>query len=379
MQYARMAVETVAPSCESSQRTAVDKGTIWEQLTRSLRQRVSILVYGIEAVGIHRVTLPHILDIDGQSSSALLTSPTYVASSSDPERTHRIKLLSIGGPSKRIIGWHADRFRRGYEPFATFNFDYRDSNLLKQLDLPVSANKCVDLLQATKRTYDAFLEDRNDARSCQPARKAVKLEDSLGRLSPVTGSLYEEQDSRLHDGYGPGSYYRARESRPRRSTGANIIPVASCHTSIVPHLSLDHEESLRRDSHSPLTKVMPTGPTASAAFNRVDQRITHLPSINTLSGQGDPRRVKQPQSLLNTPRSPPAHAVGTQTIAFQAMSQELYEARISLVAMPMEFVKMNAANRKIMPIALLRIKEKEDEKEEQRDWERSETPSGRFH
>jgi len=61
------------------------------------------------------------------------------------------------------------------------------------------------------------------------------------------------------------------------------------------------------------------------------------------------------------------------------MSQELYEARISVVAIPSEFVKMNAANRKIMPMALLRMKEKDDEKEEQRDWEHSKTPSGRFH
>jgi len=113
--------------------------------------------------------------------------------------------------------------------------------------------------------YDAFLKDGNDFGQCQPARKAVKLDDSLGRLSPVTGSLYEEHDSRLHDGYGPESHYRAQQSRPRRSTGANITPVASCHTSIVPHSSLDREEPQRRDSHSPITKVMPTAPTASAA------------------------------------------------------------------------------------------------------------------
>jgi len=68
-----------------------------------------------------------------------------------------------------------------------------------------------------------------------------------------------------------------------------------------------------------------------------------------------------------------------QSIVFQAMSQELYEARISLVAMPTKFVKMNAANRKIMPLDFLRIEEREDEKEEQRQWDRSKTPSGRFH
>jgi len=316
MQYARMTIETVAPSYEPSQRTAVNMAPRWEQLTRSLRQRVSILVYGIDAVGIHRVTLPHILDIDGQPSSALLTSPTYVARSSDPGRTHRIKFLSIGGPSKPIIGWHADKFRRGYEPFAKFNFDDRASKLLKQLELPVSAHKCVDLLQGGKRTYDAFLEDRNDSRPCQPVRKTVKLEDNLGRLSPVTGSLYEEYDSRLHDGYGPGSYYRARESRPRRSTGANIIPVASCHTSIVPRSSLDREEPQRRDSHLYLTKIMPSGPTALAASNPVDPRITYWPLINIISRQGDPRRVKQPQSVVDTPRSPPAHALGIQAVGF---------------------------------------------------------------
>jgi len=384
-----MTVETAMPAQELLLRKVLEKVNTQEQIIRSLRQRISILVYTDE-VGCHRSTLPSILDQECQQVSALLTSPNYDARSSDPGRTHRIKLLSITGAAKHIGYRHDAKSRWGYEPFATFNFDYRDSELLKQLDLPVSAKKSFDLPEKEgKRKHDTFMEDHNSNQYHQSSSNDVKPKSSLDG-APSGKRSQEEGCTRRNDGYGPGSYYRPCASRSRRSvdreetsaptfSDVNTIPVSSCRTSQVTNSICEREEPGCGVSHMHPTEIMSKAPRTSTGLNGIDPRKPHSLSTNALSRHRDPRRFKQPDSAIETPKSPPAQSSKTQPAAFQIMSQETYAARISAVKIPGKFIRKNATKRKIMPVALLRTKEAEDEQRERREWEVDHVCSGGFH
>jgi hypothetical protein len=365
------------PSHDSSPRTSLDKEELPKQLTRSLSQCISISVYS-NAEGCHQVTLPCILEEESHPIAALLTSPDYVATAADTGRTHRVRLLSVGGPPKTMGIRHESGWRRGYAPFATFNFDYRDIELLKQLDLPVSAEKRLNMFSRRKRTFHDFQEDLNHGQNSRQSRDDVKSGTGVlfgGR------AYYDRQTEWGHDGYGPGSHYHPCESRSRRSvesedtsgstsTGANTIPVFSRRTSRIAHSSPDSDEPLRRDSDSRLADIMSTAPTTSGAGSLTDFLVPHSISVPTLSRHGDPRQRKQSDSILETPKSPPksppVQASEIQPTIFRDMPLDMYEARISVVAMPSKFIKMNPTNRKIMPMAMLRIKEEEDRNERER-------------
>ena len=387
MQYAYLTVETVTPPPQGSPlSTVLEKGNSQEQLTRSLTQSISIVVYS-NAVGSHEVTLPCILDKEYQPGTALLTSTSYIARPSDSGRTHRIKLSSIGGLPKPIRSRHEDKFRWGYEPFASFNFDYRDSKLLKQLDLAPSGEKPFNMPRRRKRTHDDFLENVGYAQHSQQSSHNVK--SGIG-ASSVESDHYKRQIEWGHDGYGLGSRYRPCGSQSRRSveseetlapmsTGANTIPVPSRRASHITHSSADREEPMRGRSHSHSAAIMSTASSTSGARSRVDPRIPHSHSSLPVSTSRDPRQHNQSDSILETPRSPPAQSSRTQPAVFQEMSQDMYEACISAVTIPGKFIRKNATNRKIMPLALLRIKEAEDEQRERREWEVDDSSSGRFH